>query len=49
MQCAKAAQAVNAGIIAKACPDKYLIANKVRETRIMAVKEILKDLKRHIA
>ena len=49
MQCAKAAQAVNAGIIAKACPYKYLIANKVRETRIMAVKEILKDLKRHIA
>jgi tRNA nucleotidyltransferase (CCA-adding enzyme) len=49
MQCAKAAQAVNAGIVAKVCTDKNLIANKVREARILAVEVIIKTLKRHTA
>jgi hypothetical protein len=33
---------VNAGEIAKACEDKNLIADKVREARIKAVKEVIK-------
>jgi tRNA nucleotidyltransferase (CCA-adding enzyme) len=41
LRCARAAQAVNAGEIAKACEDKNLIADKVREARIMAVKEVI--------
>ena len=42
--CAQAARAVNAGEIARACPDKNLIADKVREARIVAVEEIIKGL-----
>ncbi|MBU1215292.1 MAG: multifunctional CCA addition/repair protein [Gammaproteobacteria bacterium] len=42
--CARAAQAVNAGEIARACPDKNLIADKVREARIVAVEEAIKNL-----
>jgi len=41
--CAKAAQSVNAGDIARACPDKNLIADKVREARIVAVEEAIKS------
>jgi tRNA nucleotidyltransferase (CCA-adding enzyme) len=44
--CAKVAQAVNAGVIAKACPDKNLIADKVREARILAVEMAIKDVKK---
>jgi tRNA nucleotidyltransferase (CCA-adding enzyme) len=43
LECAKAAQAVNAGDIARACPDKNLIADKVREARIVAVEEAIKS------
>ena len=42
--CAQAAQAVNAGEIAKTCPDKNLIADKVREARIKAVEVVMKGL-----
>ena len=35
--CAQAARAVNAGDIAQGCPDKNLIADRVREARILAV------------
>ena len=42
LACAKAAQAVNAGDIARACADKNLIADKVREARIVAVEWIVK-------
>jgi tRNA nucleotidyltransferase (CCA-adding enzyme) len=42
--CAKAAQAVNAGEIARACSDKNLIADKVREARIVAVEQAIKNL-----
>ena len=42
--CAKAAQAVNAGEIARACSDKNLIADKVREARIVAVEQVIKNL-----
>jgi len=42
MECAKAAQAVNAGDIARACADKNLIADKVREARILAVEAVIK-------
>ncbi len=42
LRCAQAAQAVNAGEIARACPDKNLIADKVREARIVAVEEVIK-------
>lgn len=41
MECAQAAQAVNAGDIARACTDKSLIADKVREARIVAVEAII--------
>ena len=44
LRCAQAAQAVNAGEIARACPDKNLIADKVREARIVAVEKITKQL-----
>jgi tRNA nucleotidyltransferase (CCA-adding enzyme) len=44
LRCAKAAQAVNAGDIARACPDKNLIADKVREARIVAVEAAIKGL-----
>ena len=40
--CAKAAQAVNAGEIARACADKNLIADKVREARILAVEQVIR-------
>ncbi len=40
--CAEAAQAVNAGEIARACSDKNLIADKVREARIVAVEKAIK-------
>jgi tRNA nucleotidyltransferase (CCA-adding enzyme) len=40
--CAQAARAVNAGEIARVCPDKNLIADKVREARIVAVEAIIK-------
>jgi tRNA nucleotidyltransferase (CCA-adding enzyme) len=42
LSCAQAAQAVNAGEIARACADKNLIADKVREARIAAVEQVLK-------
>jgi hypothetical protein len=35
-------QAVNAGEIARACADKNLIADKVREVRIVAVEKVIK-------
>ena len=44
LNCARAAQAVNAGEIAQACPDKNLIADKVREARIVAVEQAIKNL-----
>ena len=40
-RCAQAAQAVNAGEIARACPDKNLIADKVREARTLAVAAVI--------
>lgn len=43
LACAKAAQAVNAGDIARACADKNLIADKVREARIVAVEQVVKQ------
>jgi len=42
MKCAAAAQAVNAGDIARACADKMFIADNVREARITAVERIIK-------
>ena len=39
-----AAQAVNAGEIAQQCADKNLIAERVRQARVAAVKEVIKDL-----
>jgi tRNA nucleotidyltransferase (CCA-adding enzyme) len=42
LECAQAARAVNAGDIARACPDKNLIADKVREARILAVEAVIK-------
>jgi tRNA nucleotidyltransferase (CCA-adding enzyme) len=42
LACAQAAQAVNAGEIARACPDRNLIADKVREARILAVEAVIK-------
>lgn len=42
LNCAHAAQAVNAGEIARVCPDRILIANKVREARILAVESVVK-------
>ena len=42
LECAKSAQAVNAGDIARACPDRNLIADKVREARIVAVEAVIK-------
>jgi tRNA nucleotidyltransferase (CCA-adding enzyme) len=44
LQCARAAQAVNAGDIARACSDKNLIADKVRAARIQAVKAVIKGI-----
>ncbi|HEU0188267.1 MAG TPA: multifunctional CCA tRNA nucleotidyl transferase/2'3'-cyclic phosphodiesterase/2'nucleotidase/phosphatase, partial [Gallionellaceae bacterium] len=38
-----AAQAVNAGAIAQQCEDKNLIADKVREARIVAVEHALRS------
>jgi tRNA nucleotidyltransferase (CCA-adding enzyme) len=43
LRCAQAAQAVNAGEIARACADKNLIADKVREARIVAVEQVIKS------
>jgi tRNA nucleotidyltransferase (CCA-adding enzyme) len=43
LRCAQAARAVNAGDIARACPDKNLIAGKVREARIVAVESAIKN------
>ncbi len=40
LRCAQVALAVNAGDIARACPDKNLIADKVREARILAVETV---------
>lgn len=40
--CAQAAQAVNAGAIARACDDSSLIADRVREARILAVERIIR-------
>jgi tRNA nucleotidyltransferase (CCA-adding enzyme) len=42
LECAQAARAVNAGEIARACADKNLIADKVREARIVAVEAVIK-------
>lgn len=41
--CAQAAQAVNSGEIARACADKNLIPEKIREARIVAVEQVSKD------
>ena len=43
LECACAARAVNAGDIARSCPDKNLIADKVREARIVAVEEVVRS------
>ncbi len=40
-RCAQAAQAVNSGEIARACADKNLIAEKIREARIVAVEQVI--------
>jgi tRNA nucleotidyltransferase (CCA-adding enzyme) len=40
LECARAAQAVDAGAIARACSDRNLIADKVREARILAVEAV---------
>jgi tRNA nucleotidyltransferase (CCA-adding enzyme) len=45
LNCARAAQAVNAGDIARACADKNLIADKVRAARIAAVENEVKAAK----
>ncbi|GAB4116923.1 MAG: multifunctional CCA addition/repair protein [Sideroxydans sp.] len=45
LECARAAQAVNAGDIARACADKNLIADKVREARILAVEQAISMLR----
>jgi tRNA nucleotidyltransferase (CCA-adding enzyme) len=42
LRCAQAAQAVNAGDIARSCPDKNLIADKIRAARITAVEAVIK-------
>jgi len=42
LHCADAARSVNAGDIARACADKNLIADKLREARIVAVEKIIK-------
>ncbi|HLP98032.1 MAG TPA: multifunctional CCA addition/repair protein [Sideroxyarcus sp.] len=44
-RCAEAARAVNAGDIARACADKNLIADKVREARIVAVEAMITQLR----
>ena len=44
MNCVRAAQAVNAGDIARACADENLIADKVREARIVAVEDVIKGV-----
>jgi tRNA nucleotidyltransferase (CCA-adding enzyme) len=43
LACARAAQAVNAGDIARACADRNLIADKVREARIVAVENVMNN------
>jgi tRNA nucleotidyltransferase (CCA-adding enzyme) len=42
LACAKAAQAVKAGEIAQECTDKNLIADRIREARIVAVEAVIK-------
>ncbi len=42
LDCARAAQAVNAGELASACMDRNLIADKVREARILAVESVIR-------
>lgn len=42
LRCAQAAQAVNSGEIARACGDKNLIPEKIREARIVAVEQVIK-------
>ncbi len=42
LRCAQAARAVDAGEIAKACADKNLIADKIREARIVAVEGMVR-------
>ena len=42
-RCAQAAQAVNSGEIARACDDKNLIPEKIREARIVAVEQVIKE------
>ncbi|MEI7842584.1 MAG: multifunctional CCA addition/repair protein [Gallionellaceae bacterium] len=43
LNCARAAQAVNAGDIARACADKTLIAEQVRAARVVAVANALEN------
>ena len=43
LRCAEAAQAVNAGEIAQSCADKNLIAEKIREARILAVEHAIRQ------
>ncbi len=45
LTCAQAAQAVDAGSIARACADKNLIPEKIRETHIKAVEAIMQELR----
>ncbi len=40
LHCSQAAQAINAGTIAKACSDSKLIADKLREARVAAVEKV---------
>lgn len=42
LRCADAARSVNAGAIARACADHNLIADKVREARIVAVEKVIR-------
>ena len=46
MNCARAAQGVNGGDIARVCADKNLIAAKVREARILAVERVVNNNKK---
>lgn len=41
LRCAQAARAVDAGAIARGCPDRNLIPDKVREARIVAVENAI--------
>ena len=48
LRCAQAAQAVNSGEIARACADKQLIPEKIREARMAAVEQVLRAEARNV-